>query len=295
MKTHLLTLILLLTSFGVFAQRSGNLTIYSNTGKKFFVVLNGVRQNEQAQTNVAISGLKEPWYRCRIIAEDNSFDLEKNVGVKKDSTITYRVIKKRRKYKLRYFAEASNGNYQRPNDQIQITYHEKEEILSNDDSGNGSIEINVNNNQTNTNQTTTTTTTTTTVNGNTVHEETTVVTETQTSNNTTYFEDEDMTVSIEGGCSISDEQFEVLLVRIENESFSDDKLTMALAAVKSTCFTVAQIRALADQFSFSDNKMTLIKDAYLNCLNQSDYLELKSAFSFSSDQEELEKFIESKK
>ncbi len=109
-------------------QRSGNLTIYSNTGKKFYVVLNGVRQNTEPETNVNVSGLTDSWYKCLIVAEDKSFSIEKNVGVKKDSVITYQISGKKGKYKMRYYSEASLNSYTVPQGQTEVVYHPTEYV-----------------------------------------------------------------------------------------------------------------------------------------------------------------------
>lgn len=123
MKTKFLLLsLLLLTVFSGFAQSTGNVTIYSNTGKKFFVILNGIRQNIEAETNVNISGLTEQWYKCRILAEDKSFSIEKNIGVKMDSVVTYQITGKKKKYKLRYYTESALGGTT-PANQVNVVYH----------------------------------------------------------------------------------------------------------------------------------------------------------------------------
>lgn len=123
MKTKILLFnLLLLSVFSAFGQRSGDVTIYSNTGKKFFVVLNGIRQNTEAETNVYISGLTQEWYKCLVIAEDKSFSIEKTIGVKMDSVVTYQITGKKKKYKLRYYTEAARGGVA-PTEQVNVVYH----------------------------------------------------------------------------------------------------------------------------------------------------------------------------
>lgn len=137
MKTKFLLLnLLLLAVFSGFGQRAGNVTIYSNTGKKFFVILNGIRQNTEAETNVNISGLTEQWYKCRILAEDKSFSIEKNIGVKMDSVVTYQITGKKKKYKLRYYSEAAVGGVNPP-DQVNIPYHATDNPTNSGTSSNG--------------------------------------------------------------------------------------------------------------------------------------------------------------
>jgi hypothetical protein len=124
MKRQLLLFTFLFVSITIFAQRTGDATFYSNTGKKFYVVLNGIRQNTEAQTNVNITGLSEPYYSCRIIAEDKSFNFDKNIIVKTDSIVTYRIIEKKGKYKMRFYSEASLGTAPVPADRVDVVYHD---------------------------------------------------------------------------------------------------------------------------------------------------------------------------
>ncbi|MBK6525290.1 MAG: hypothetical protein IPG07_06875 [Crocinitomicaceae bacterium] len=74
---NLLLLLLIATGINAISQKTGEVVFYSNTGEKFYVVLNGVRQNQQAETNVKVTGLNSPWYGCKIISGNNSFELEK--------------------------------------------------------------------------------------------------------------------------------------------------------------------------------------------------------------------------
>ncbi len=59
---------------------TSNLTIFSEDGNRFFLILNGVRQNDVARTNVRIEELPQPYYNCKIIFENKSLnDISKNV------------------------------------------------------------------------------------------------------------------------------------------------------------------------------------------------------------------------
>ncbi len=164
MKRQLLLFTFLFSCLSIFAQRTGDATFYSNTGKKFYVVLNGVKQNTEAQTNVNISGLSETYYSCRIIAADKSFNIEKNIGVKKDSIITYRIIEKKGKYKLRYFSESALGTAPAPLDQVHVVYHSTDLPQ-----GNTTV-TNTNNGNANTNTSTNVSTSTTTTSSSTTQD-----------------------------------------------------------------------------------------------------------------------------
>ncbi|MBK8658244.1 MAG: hypothetical protein IPN22_05070 [Bacteroidetes bacterium] len=53
-------------------QPVGHLTIFSEDGDKFFLILNGERQNNVAQTNLRVEDLPQPYYSAKIIFEDKS-------------------------------------------------------------------------------------------------------------------------------------------------------------------------------------------------------------------------------
>lgn len=125
---HLLLLLTLFIGASSMAQGMGDVTIYSNTGDQFYVVLNGVRQNVKPETNVKVTGLTEPWYSCKIISANNNFTIEKNLPVKYDTLMTYRIIEKKGKFKLRFFSSSALGTNTVVKDQSIVTYHATENI-----------------------------------------------------------------------------------------------------------------------------------------------------------------------
>ena len=108
-------LVLLCLLFSVNAQAqwlpTANLTIFSEDGYKFFLILNGERMNDEAQTNIRIEELPQPYYNARIIFEDktqkpitkNNLMLTDANGVPQD--VTYKIKKdKSGKQLLRFFS-----------------------------------------------------------------------------------------------------------------------------------------------------------------------------------------------
>jgi len=69
MKT-LLSLTLLFTFIGIKAQN--NLVVFSENGEKFFLIINGVKQNIEAETNVKVTELIQPNYKAKIVFEDKA-------------------------------------------------------------------------------------------------------------------------------------------------------------------------------------------------------------------------------
>ena len=59
-----------LVSITSIAQNTSNLIVFSEDGLKFYLILNGIRQNEVPLTNVKVTGLNQPYYSAKIIFED---------------------------------------------------------------------------------------------------------------------------------------------------------------------------------------------------------------------------------
>jgi len=84
----------MLTSLFVFAQ--SNLTVFNNGGQKFYLILNGIKQNSLAQTNVVVSGIKNGGYSVKLIFEDNKTkDIDKNFFLESAQDITTKVTFKK--------------------------------------------------------------------------------------------------------------------------------------------------------------------------------------------------------
>lgn len=109
MKTLFLTFI---SFISLFAMGQSNLTVFNNGGQKFYLIMNGIKQNSVAQTNVVVSGIKNGGYSVKLIFEDGKTkDIEKNFYLDAPQEITTRVIFKKGAGKLQLVSmEPSNGN-----------------------------------------------------------------------------------------------------------------------------------------------------------------------------------------
>ena len=70
MRKPLLFLFFLTASLSSFAQIGHDLTIFSGDGIPFTVVVNGMRMNEQPQTNVFIENVNTDWVKAKIFFAD---------------------------------------------------------------------------------------------------------------------------------------------------------------------------------------------------------------------------------
>jgi len=114
MKKITTFLFFIMTSF-FFAQGSpiGHLTIFSEDGDKFYLILNGEQQNDIAQTNIRIEDLNQPYYNARIQFEDKTLlDITTNNMMIADidgimSDVTYKIRRdknKKGKMKMNFFS-----------------------------------------------------------------------------------------------------------------------------------------------------------------------------------------------
>ncbi len=93
MRTSIFFGILFLT-LSFFAQ--SNLTVFNNGGQKFYLIMNGIKQNSVAQTNVVVSNIKDGGYSVKLIFEDGKTkDIDKNFFLDSPQDITTRVIFKK--------------------------------------------------------------------------------------------------------------------------------------------------------------------------------------------------------
>jgi hypothetical protein len=90
------------------SQNTSNLIVFSEDGNSFYLILNGVRQNEKPKTNVKVNGLNAANYTAKVIFSDTKLGkLEKKYLMVRDaednfSEVTYAIKEKKGKYKLRW-------------------------------------------------------------------------------------------------------------------------------------------------------------------------------------------------
>ncbi len=322
MKKIYALLAIAVLSISSIAQTSSNLIIFSEDGLKFYVILNGIRQNEVAMTNVKISGLTQPYYGAKIVFEDpkqpvlekkylNVTDPESKAYLE----VTYKIKRNNKLVNvLRYFSQVpiaqsapSSANVPEvhyntePMPEIGNTVTTQQTTITNGTNGsNGNVNIGVNmpgiNMNVNVNDpgmvkesTTTTTsyttTTTTTTNGNTSVQPK-VVGKPNTSNNTN---------TVNQGCSgamaMSESSFNSAKQTISKQSFDDTKLTTAKQILKTNCLRAAQIKDIMLLFSFEATRLELAKLGYTKCVDVNNYFLLNDAFSFESSVTELNESI----
>ncbi len=319
MKNIFSTVLLTAFIFNSVVAQNNSLIVYSQEGLKFSVILNGIRQNSDLETNVNITGLNTPNYQVKIIFDNKMPDLNENVylmygGEQTQNTeYTYSIAKVKEKYKLK-FQSAS------PIPEVNTIGIPEQEILlftpversttrttttttttnSMDPNGinmgigmNGvNMNININDMESmggmNNSTTTTTYSTTTTTSGGGGNYQNT---NNQNTNNNGYI--------LQGysgvyGCPypMGSSDFESAKASIKSKSFDDSKLTLAKQIIGNNCMLCSQIKELMLLITFEQTRLDLAKYAWHHNLDKGNYYKLNDAFTFESSIDELNKYTQ---
>jgi hypothetical protein len=90
---------------------------------------------------------------------------------------------------------------------------------------------------------------------------------------------------------MADSDFSALSAAIDAESFSQTRLGVLEAVLPDAWFTVAQVGALVDLFSFSADKVKVVELARGNMVDPKNGFKLLSHFTFSADKEAVKKLL----
>jgi len=303
MKKITLILIATLSLSSLYAQPS-NFIFFSEEGFPFYVIMNGVKQNQNSQTNVRVENLTAPSYKTKIIFEDKTIPgINKNVYTKPGIEITY-IIKKNRKSEnvLHYYTE--NPISYEPI--VVVDEHENDNVIvvrdetNENNSGGVHIDLNVNENGGGLNVDTPDGNVSINANvdingGNLNYDET--ISETETNY---YVEDniEEPTYTMPGysgevGCRwpIENRDFQRMKQTITNTDFSSDKLKIAKQIANSNCLTAQQVKEIVTLFDFESGKLDFAKYAYTHTFDIGNYYIINDVFEFSASIDELDKYI----
>jgi len=111
-KISILYAFILLGLAGIKAQNSNNLVVFSETGDRFYLVLNGIKYNQSPETNVKVTNLNATNYKAKILFENGHPDLDHNVylmwegNAVTNKEFTYAITRKEDKYKLKFISQA---------------------------------------------------------------------------------------------------------------------------------------------------------------------------------------------
>lgn len=315
-KIFLLSLIFV--AFLCKANAQSNVSVFCQEGEKFWLIVNGIKQNETSQTNVQVTGLTLPNYKLKVIFENSSLPaIDKTIFTQdadgKFTSASYEIKKdKKGQYVLRVSSfndapMAATQTYSAPlviveRPATQTTHTTTTIVSDNTQADGGTVSINavdpitgqaINMNVSvnagamgatggiSSSSTTTTTTTTTTSSSGVVPVDTRP--------------DHYIMTGYNGpmGCPwpMNEGDFMSAKNSINSKSFDESKLTMAKQIVGSNCLLCSQVRDIMSLFSFEATKLDFAKFAFNRVFDQGNYYKLNDAFTFESSIEELNNYI----
>lgn len=321
--------LLLMSSVFALAQSTVNLIIFSEDGDPFFAYVNGVKQNNNPETNVKITNLS-PNISLRIVFENAALpQLKQTMALDPGMEHTARIKRDaKQQVKLRYFgsvplAEAATGiktvNYHSAEDNTnyntapaneQVTHNQSTTVTNNTQqdagNGNGSVSVNISlpgvGINMNVNDPTMTSNGSTTITSST-SSSTTTSTSYNSSNNSSQqtqqrqpaqVEEQRSTSSSVCTSAMSDASFAKMKENIDSKPFSETKMSTAKVATKNACLSTNQIKEIAKLFSMDEDKLTYTKYAYDRCVDKANFYQASEVFSFSSTVDEFNAFLETK-
>jgi hypothetical protein len=306
----------ILFAVNVFAQPISDLVVYTTEPDPFFLILNGVKQNEEAMTNVRVTDLNQLAYDARVVFENTKVQVDKKIFFgDAGMEYVYKIkAKKNGELTLRpQSATALNLAQPAPSNQQTIVYHaipapvpvqhsvtsttttsttSQSNSMNNGGGVNMSLVvpgINVNVNMTDPflsipqggSSTYTESITTTTTSA--------------PSFEPVYEPDHYVMPGYNGpiGCPwpMSNGQFSDALRSVSSKSFDDEKATVSKQITGSNCLTVEQARTMMMELSFDSAKLDYAKFAYNKTYDIGNYYKLNDAFDFSSSIDELNAYI----
>jgi hypothetical protein len=279
MKKSVLWLLLCLVGMTTLAQRS-NLVFFSEQGERFLLVLNGIQQNGDPETNVKITDLPATTYKVKVIFEDPKLpEMDKSVFMEPGYEYTCNIKKNQKgEYVIRLLSQVVLEQAPPPAPAQKVYLYTTTPAVAT-----ASV---------------TTTTTSVTI-GVGVATSSTTQTVTSSVGVTEHGEEVYVMPGYNGpyGCRypMHDGDFQVAKTSISSKSFEDDKLTVAKQVTGANCLLCSQIRQIMTLFSFEETRLEYAKFAFAYAFDQGNYYQLNDAFQFSSSIGELDEYINGRK
>jgi hypothetical protein len=311
----LLTLFFTIVSFCQI-QPFGNLTIFSEDGDKFFLILNGEKINDIPQTNLRVEELNQPYYNAKVLFTDGTLEpVSKNNLMITDPDgifmdVTYKIRRdknKSTKMRMNFFSAIPVVPDFIPPSNVHVVHFGQprpapvqQVIVQQPVITNGGVSQ--------------TTTTTTTNIGNGVNAGVNVNgvgiglnvnindgfggTTTQTTTTTTTGGNavivqpvNPQPVGCAGASPMPNGNFNNAIQTLSKINFDDTKLKTANQIAQSNCLSTNQIIQICNLFSFEDNTLLFAKFAFDACTDPQNYFNVNSVFKFDSNAEALSEFV----
>ena len=278
----LLLLIFGSTSLALRAQFS-NVVVFTQAAEPFLVVINGIQQSPDPETNVKITGLNAPSYKVKIIFSNKALpEIDKTIYLEPETEVTYEVLKN------------SKGNWvmrmlnTTPVDEAPETRAGQDVFIY-------TTTPRLSTTVTTTSQTTTISTGIMPVGA------TITTTTTQTTSESTHHDELPPEEMWEGrpdyrgpcGCPrpMNKKSFDQALSSIDSKNFESSKLTVAKQIVGANCLTCNQVKEIMQLLTFESDKLEFAKFAYKYTWDLNNFYLLNDAFEFESSIDELNRYV----
>jgi hypothetical protein len=286
----LTVLVLILLTGTILRAQNSNLVFFSEQGERFMLVLNGIQQNGDPETNVKITNLPATSYKVKVIFEDEKIpELDKSVFMEPGYEYTCNIKKNQKgEYVIRLQSQVVLAQAPPPaptqRAYLYTTTPAAASVTTTTTSVSaGGVTAGV------TIGTTATTVTTTS----------STMTVTSTGEGTVHGDEVYVMPGYNGpyGCRypMNDRDFQSVTGSISTKSFEDDKLTIAKQVTGANCLLCSQIKQIMLLFSFEDTRLQYAKFAFRFAFDQGNYYQLNDAFQFSSSISELDQYINGQK
>jgi len=93
--------------------------------------------------------------------------------------------------------------------------------------------------------------------------------------------------------AIDGSNFNALVQVVKDESFDQTRVSILEQAIHSNHFETGQVRTLLSLITFESNRLALAKKFYPVTIDQQNFSQLYSVFTFSSSKEDLGQFLQS--
>jgi hypothetical protein len=307
----IVTILMSFVALSAVAQPISDLVVYTTEPDPFYLILNGIKQNDEPMTNVRVTDLNQPVYDARILFESGTIRIDKKIYFAEPGMEYVYKVKEKKNGELTLriqSATAFNLAPPPPAGQRVVVYHATPNQLPPA--------------RTVTTTTSTSTSTTTMQNGGTniginmginvpginmnvnIQEPMNVggavtYTESVTTTSGSVIEPSAPSHYIMPGYGgaigcpwpMEEGQFSDAMNSVSSTSFDDDKFTIAKQITGSNCLTANQVRRMMGQLDFEDTKLQYAKFAYNKTYDIGNYYKLNDAFDFSSSIDELNAYI----
>lgn len=301
----------LLLAINVVAQPVSDLVVYTTEPDPFFLILNGIKQNDVAMTNVRVTNLNQPAYDASVVFESDKVQIEKKIFLAEPGMEYVYKVKEKKNGDLTLriqSATALNLAPPPPANQQAIVYHAtpnpapvQQTVTTTTTSRvtqstvgrpNGvnmsvgvpgiSMNVNVSDPMLGTTQGTMTVTesVTTTTGGGGVQ---------QTA--PTHYEMPGYNGPIGCPWPMDEGQFSNAQRSVSSKDFEDSKMTVAKQITGANCLTTDQVKRIMNEFDFEDSKLEYAKFAYNKTYDIGNYYLLNDGFDFESSIDELNEYI----